>query len=322
MLRLVRLIRVFVQVKTLYLIVRGLMDSADTMLFICALVIFFLYLFSVFSVEMITKPLLMDGEVYSPEYVEIVTTHFADLKTTMLTFLQFVNMDSAHEMYTTLMLERPVLCIIFVPFLLIVSIALMNLVTAVLVGRALEEGHKDRVTTRTWEIKQKAKDVEKLKDLFKMLDKDGDGFVTLAELLQANMQIKLILESMCNTEDLPGLFSAIDVDDSGNIEIDEFCAGLLRYQRERNLDMMRMDKCTVRTLERLREVSKTVDRLPPLLPESSASTTAPTALPDAGKVADTSQRLSRFELGLEKVELSQQAIMKAIQSRGIIPLDA
>ena len=39
------------------------------------------------------------------------------------------------------------------------------------------------------------------------------------------------------------------------------------------------------------------------------------------KVIETSQRVLNFERALEKVEMSQRAIMKAIQSRGNSPLD-
>merc|ERR1719389_1466651 len=90
--------------------------------------------------------------------------------------------------------------------------------------------------------------------LFTRLDVDGDGMLTLDELMNADKKVLQLLYTMCNTEDLPQLFHTIDLDDSGSVEIQEFCAGLLRFMKERNLDFMRMDKCTQRTLAHVKEI--------------------------------------------------------------------
>ena len=49
------------------------------------------------------------------------------------------------------------------------------------------------------------------------------------------------------TDDLPSLFDIIDVDGSGNVEIDEFCSGLLRFMDDASLEMLGMDKRIVTT---------------------------------------------------------------------------
>merc|ERR1719440_175626 len=103
-------------------------------------------------------------------------------------------------------------------------------------------------------MEQKGKDVLKLQTLFVKLDVDGDGTLTLDELMNADRRVLQLLYTMCNTEDLPALFHTIDLDDSGSVGIEEFCAGLLRFMKERNLDFMRMDKCTQRTLAHVRDL--------------------------------------------------------------------
>ena len=55
-----------------------------------------------------------------------------------------MTVDSALHIYLPLILERPVLAIIFLSFLLIVSVALMSLITAVIVDRAIRSTNEER----------------------------------------------------------------------------------------------------------------------------------------------------------------------------------
>ena len=59
--------------------------------------------------------------------------HFPELFVTMLSLVQFVTLDSIGSIYAPLVRKDPLLLIFFMLFILIVSIALMNLVTAVIV---------------------------------------------------------------------------------------------------------------------------------------------------------------------------------------------
>jgi hypothetical protein len=310
------------------------MDSAATIIYTFLLLFFFLYLFAVLGVEVLSKPVLLDdqrrGETdYDQEvYEAIVRRHFYDIFSTMITLIQFVNLDSAHEIYKPLILSNHILVFYFVPFVLVVSVALMNLVTAVIVSRAIEEGKDDRLTLRKWEMEQKSKDVLKLQTLFTKLDIDGDGTLTLDELMNADRRVLQLLYTMCNTEDLPALFHTIDLDDSGSVGIEEFCAGLLRFMKERNLDFMRMDKCTQRTLAHVRDLQagfglETETQFnSPLSPKEPLTPTEKETViccPCCGaigrnpkRIARTLATLSTLESKLRKLEWTQAVISGAV----------
>ena len=75
---------------------------------------------------------------------------------TMITLSQFVTQDSIAAIYSPLIKARPVLVLYFLALLFIVSIALMNLVTAVLVEGALEHARQEKEPHGTASGAQKA----------------------------------------------------------------------------------------------------------------------------------------------------------------------
>merc|ERR1719399_462389 len=153
----------------------------------------------------------------------------------------FMTLDNAVSVYYPLMVERPLTAIIFLSFLLLVSIALMNLVTAVIVERAIQSGNDERKLRVKKEGARRAKQCESLGFLFQEMDASGDGELQREELLNAPAIIRdrlgevlgmgaHISEDMIPQyqEAIAQLFSVLDVDGSESLGIDEFMSGLLR----------------------------------------------------------------------------------------------
>merc|ERR1719443_78537 len=133
LLRLARAVRLLVQFKTLWMLVRGLLSSAGTMFYTFALMMLILYVFACLGIELITK----DEELYHhPEVGEIVQYYFSSVTVIMLTLVQFITMDSIGSIYTPIVHKSPYLVTYFMIFLIVVSVSLMNLVTAVIVEGA------------------------------------------------------------------------------------------------------------------------------------------------------------------------------------------
>eukprot|EP00913_Durusdinium_trenchii_P027389 g25694.t1 len=108
--------------------------------------------------------------------------HFANLPTSILTLCQFVTLDSIAAVYFPLMMARPLLFFFFVPLGLIISIGLMNLVTAVLVENCLENAAQEAEYERL-QLKNKAKAaLPAMIEIFKVLDKDHSGFISREEI--------------------------------------------------------------------------------------------------------------------------------------------
>merc|ERR1712008_254218 len=104
---------------------------------------------------------------------------------TMLSLLQFVSMDSISSLYFPLILEDPGLMFYFIPFILIVSVSLMNLVTAVIIEGAIEQGNQDREVMARYKQHSFKQMQPHLRQMFKDIDMNSDNSITREELLQA-----------------------------------------------------------------------------------------------------------------------------------------
>ena len=128
LLRLARVLRMVKRFQVIWRLVSGLLTAWDTMFSTAALIFLWLYIFGIGAVEVIaTDPVLLQEEATRP----IIEYHFGTLPRATLTLLQFVTMDAIANVYYPLIVQRPILLIYFLPLLMFLSIALMNLVTAV-----------------------------------------------------------------------------------------------------------------------------------------------------------------------------------------------
>mmetsp|Transcript_47938 Transcript_47938/g.111843 ORF Transcript_47938/g.111843 Transcript_47938/m.111843 type:complete len:601 (-) Transcript_47938:11-1813(-) len=223
-LRLARVARVFRLVnafKTLWVLVNGLFHSMMTLLWTFVLIFIIMYCFAIFALEVIRE-----DENMGDEYNMIVKEHFSSLFVTCLTLLQGVTLDSVGGIYKPIIRAYPILVLYFCAFIFIVSIALMNLVTAIMVESALDQSKLDKAVRRQKQLEKKRDEVGKLRIMFHDLDTDGSGMLSGDELLSAPDEVKENLLDICEADDLTELFALLDYDDDGQVSIDEFCEGV------------------------------------------------------------------------------------------------
>merc|ERR1719443_2805480 len=96
----------------------------------------------------------------------------------MMTLIQFITLDSIGHIYTPLCHKQPYLIMYFVIFIILVSVSLMNLVTAVLTQGAIEQRKQDTEVFKAYEHQRVMKLVPYFKNLFHELDEDGSGAFT------------------------------------------------------------------------------------------------------------------------------------------------
>eukprot|EP00928_Gymnodinium_smaydae_P076220 TRINITY_DN5919_c1_g1_i2.p1 TRINITY_DN5919_c1_g1~~TRINITY_DN5919_c1_g1_i2.p1 ORF type:complete len:659 (-),score=157.42 TRINITY_DN5919_c1_g1_i2:131-2059(-) len=225
LLRLIRIARVFrvvVQFRTLWILVRGLVQSLYTLFWTFILICSFVYVFAIFGVEMIQP-----DESASEEYNDIVSSNFGTLGASCLTLIQGLTLDSIGSVYRPLVLAKPYLLCYFVVFILLVSIALMNLVTAILVESTIQSSQDDRMMQDAIQDARKKTFLMELHALFKALDADGSKTLSLQELEEAPQQIKEHVMNIVGIEDISFIFHTLDFDEDGSVGIDEFCEGIL-----------------------------------------------------------------------------------------------
>lgn len=230
LLRLARAVRLLVQFKTLWMLVRGLLSSALTVSYTCVLVFIIIYVFGCLSIELITKHPMNNPEhaSFDEVFAEIANMHFVSLQTSMLTLLQFMFMDSASGIYFPLITRDPQLCVFFITLILIVSISLSNLVTAVIVEGALEQARCDKEAQDAYEAERVKRMIPSLKSMFHNFDLNGDGTISAKEVKNAPPEVQEELMKIMVHRDALEVFEMLDIDKSGHLSIDEFCEGIKR----------------------------------------------------------------------------------------------
>jgi len=239
--RVIRLVRVVQQVQffhEVWLLLRGLQSSARTLFWTVVVIFFLTYVFAIFGIVLIGKPLVdrfsedgndMQGEHYDLQrLVEVVGT----LPDLMFTLIQVLNGDSWTAIVKAIQNYQPYAWIYFYLYVSVASLVLMNLVTAIIVEHALNTSKADEELQQASREKLYRLELNKLNSLFMMMDADGDGMLCWDEFQESfndfEMQEKWRLLDF-KQADCKELFHLLDTGD-GNIDTDEFFAGLRRMK--------------------------------------------------------------------------------------------
>lgn len=255
LLRLVRALRALTYFRTVWRLVHGLLTSWNAMLSTLALITLTLYTSACIAIEIVTKDVELNS---NPITAPIVQANFSSLGTTFLTLTQFVALDSAAAVYKPLVEAKPILIFYFGSIVLFVSIALMNLVTAVLVEGALNHAQSDRDLEKIDRNERLSKALIRLVTLFGDMDKNRDGTVTLEEMQAVPPDLlppEIFENDLAVT--IAEVFQVLDVDDQGTLDQREFVEGLLAvYLQDMPLAQLETLKLLQKQNNRLDEIYK------------------------------------------------------------------
>jgi voltage-gated sodium channel len=227
--RLMRLVRSLRRIPLFNLAWRmavGLIKCSNTVLSTVALLILLLYTFACIGMEVLTKGTF----VQTIEGRKVVEEYFSNIPLTMLTLVQFVTMDSISSIYTPLILDNQWLCLYFLPIILVISIMLMNLVTAVIVESALNLADSDAAEKKREQTKRIRKLRPKLKAFFKEIDFRNNGAIMRSEMEHLDVtrvpeELKPLFENN-KMEHVVEMFDFLDTEGTGRMSQDEFVEGL------------------------------------------------------------------------------------------------
>jgi len=217
--RLLRALRMVKYFRTLWRLVSGLVNSFPAMTSTIAVFVFANYVASCFAIELVAKDSLLRS---IPETRDIIDTYFSSLPVVMLSFTQFVTLDSVSAIYFPLVKNRWYLFIYFGFLIVVISLGLMNLVTACLVQAAISNTKRD-----TEMEKQKVRKLRpEFKAMFEKLDIDNRNALRREEMLNTNIVWPPAILKIVPRDRLPDLFDVLDMDNSNSVSMEEFVEGM------------------------------------------------------------------------------------------------
>jgi len=224
LLRMVRALRVVPMLSSAWRMVIGLIESWSAIMSMLLLTTLFLYLLACLGIELITKSESVMQTVTEHDLV----TNFESISMIMLTLVQFVTLDSCAGIYFPPINNHPVLVMYFFPVVLIVSISLMNLFTAVLVEGGLALA-RDNLDEKRYKQMQKIKQLEpEVKDFFDKLDPNDTGTIQLLALEHMPPgSLPQAIVHRTTTAVLTELYEELNADASTEITKTEFVGALL-----------------------------------------------------------------------------------------------
>jgi len=317
--RLARSLRLLVQFRQLWMLVRGLLFSAKMVVYTLVVLFVLLYVYAAVGIELIRLDHnYIDGsDTLSEDYRKQVANFFPDVPFTMVTLLQFVCMDSIGAIYRPMIIQYPGLALYFVSIIMIVAVVFMNIVTAVLVNGALEQANQDKEMLRAEQKEKKGKLMKDLRDLFERLDEDGSGMVDREEILNATVDDQYTLNEFMDAKSLLDVFDQLDVDGGGALDIDEFCQGLSEYAISNTpIELKRIDK-RIESMRRHQKImhtefAKVADRLISLatsLLDKCGELSEPESVKEQKSVEDPSKVGAVSDLSEEKARSPQHVSM-------------
>eukprot|EP00927_Polykrikos_kofoidii_P010741 TRINITY_DN14534_c0_g1_i1.p1 TRINITY_DN14534_c0_g1~~TRINITY_DN14534_c0_g1_i1.p1 ORF type:complete len:638 (-),score=108.52 TRINITY_DN14534_c0_g1_i1:142-1902(-) len=216
--RVVRFIRHF---PTLWLLVQGLVNSCGTLVWTFVVMGLLLYIFAIAGLELIQP----NGSL---AYQSSHNAYFGSLGKAMLSLWQVLTFDDSSGIYRPLIEENMFLALYFTSFMLLGSIALMNLVTATMVEFCSKQASEDQKSKEARESARRKAYMPKLREMFLKLDGDHNGMLELREILDAPAWVKEELNAFVDVSQMADVFRVLDSDCMGELDIDQFCDGLFK----------------------------------------------------------------------------------------------
>mmetsp|Transcript_30190 Transcript_30190/g.65988 ORF Transcript_30190/g.65988 Transcript_30190/m.65988 type:complete len:614 (-) Transcript_30190:83-1924(-) len=236
MLRITRILRTFRAtrairvVSALRTLVFSIIHTLKSLVWAMALLVMDMYLYGIVFTEAAADYIGRGGG----KYEEAMDEFWGDLLTSIFTlFKSICGGLSWHEAVRPLGDAHALLVILFATYVAFTYFAVLNVVTGFFCHSAIETAERDpdMIAHRLMERRQDY--AEKLRKLFRSVDEDGSGAITVEELekLLTDRSLQANFEALgLDTQDAWTLFKLFDKDRTNSIEVEEFVEGCIRLR--------------------------------------------------------------------------------------------
>jgi len=220
-------------IRELRLMVFCLTGSLRTFFWAVVLILFFVLVFGVYFTDGAIDFCVANG-VMEAESTQDLRKYFGTLSasTASLYMAMSGGAEWSYIMHSLdpLPSEYRILFLVFVTFAIL---ALLNVVTAVFVGTAMQQAQADREMQVLLEMEQQGEFVSLMQQVFEELDTNGSGALSLEEFekhIEDERVLAYLRTQHIDISQVRTLFTLLDVDRTGEVDMDEFVGGCLRIR--------------------------------------------------------------------------------------------
>jgi Ca2+-binding EF-hand superfamily protein len=248
--------------EDMYILIVAFAMSLQSMAWLTVLIVLGLFLCSIFLTQVVGQD---DGYRDLDFGRGSSEDLFGSVGRSMYTLFELMTMENWNGIGRPLVMKSGWFVVFFICFFMLFSFGLMNMVVGLVVEKTIAQSRDSKKN------KEKAKQVEArnaIKDLravYLEIDGNGDGVLTLEEMEKSidNPLIKKALERLgVPTEHITDLFDILDVDQSSQVDVEEFIEGMTKIKGQfRNRDFVAaevaikvIDRIQTKIQEKLRAV--------------------------------------------------------------------
>jgi len=223
-LRIIRLLRFF---KELRLLVRSIVGAIQLLIWPFLLIILVLYISAVLVTNLIGK----SRDVAEDHAGSEIAVWFGSIGSSAFTLFQIMTLEEWPRIVRTVALEEQFAFLFFVPFMMFMNFAMMNVITAVVVEKVFAIARTEAAESSRREERKRKQMLRTIKQLFDDIDDDGNAALELHEFREAT-ENPAVMQQLMNFGiakfEASDLFACLDLDGDQTLSVVEFVEGCLR----------------------------------------------------------------------------------------------
>jgi len=264
-LRSLRLVRWMQHMREFKKMIFSMAVSIQTLVWAVVLLLFVQYVFGIWFTSQCV-PFIKEWRTTDPASAEVLEEFFGSLMQSMYSlWLSISGGISWYYIVIPLFKVSPWVASLFILYILITVLGLMNIVTSVFVESAMRSTQHYRDLLLQEKNRSKEMFGKHLREIFRSIDVDQSGMINMDELKEFladdSLELKAYLQALeLDAEDAKALFKLLDNDGSGEIDIAEFCDGCMRLKGEaKSFDINCLLYDSKRKDQKLRHIMDGVD---------------------------------------------------------------
>lgn len=266
-LRLVRIIR-FIKVMRIFsdlrAMVRGIINSVLSLVWAIILLLMIMFTAAVFITQVLTSHLQEQSPPMSAEQQDDALKHFGSLMTTIYSLYKAISGGGDWGEYSdSLFMISPIMGVFFCLYIAFTVFAVLNVVTGVFVDGAITSAQRDAESEIMSQTAERTRHIEDVRSIFKRADVDQTGSLDWTEFEQhfgdacVQAYFRRLQLDIDGEEALRDLWSMLDFDGDGSVDMNEFLDGCSRLKgNASSLDLARLTHNQARMEKRLVGICK------------------------------------------------------------------